>query len=78
MIYRESRAGNQRALESPVGVIQPAKRVHIVRLIMVKGRGLLYKERRVKSLEDATLLFKQFLDGADQEHFIVLCLDIKN
>ncbi|GAB6531113.1 hypothetical protein bcgnr5376_43420 [Bacillus cereus] len=45
---------------------------------MVKESSLLYKERRVKSPEDASLLFKQFLDGADREFFIVLCLDIKN
>ena len=43
-----------------------------------KESSLLYKERRVKSPEDASLLFKQFLDGADREYFIVLCLDIKN
>ncbi|MEB2584702.1 JAB domain-containing protein [Bacillus cereus] len=78
MIYRESRAGNQRVLESSVGMNQPAKRVDIIKLKMVKESSLLYKERRVKSPEDASLLFKQFLDGADREYFIVLCLDIKN
>lgn len=78
MIYREIRAGKQGVLESPVGMNQPAKRVDIVKLKMVKESSLLYKERRVKSPEDASLLFKQFLDGADREFFIVLCLDIKN
>ncbi|HGO9425627.1 TPA: RadC family protein [Bacillus cereus] len=78
MIYRESRTGKQGVLESPVGINQPAKRVEIVKLKMVKESSLLYKERRVKSPEDASLLFKQFLDGADREYFIVLCLDIKN
>ncbi|WP_242272091.1 RadC family protein [Bacillus cereus group sp. BfR-BA-01310] len=78
MIYREIRAGNQGVLESPVGMNQPAKRVDIVKLKMVKESSLLYKERKVKSPEDASLLFKQFLDGADREYFIVLCLDIKN
>lgn len=57
---------------------QPAKRIDIVKLKMVKESSLLYKERRVKSPEDTSLLFKQFLDGADREYFIVLCLDIKN
>ncbi|OFD82693.1 JAB domain-containing protein [Bacillus mycoides] len=78
MIYRESRTGKQGVLESPVGINQPAKRVEIVKLKMVKESSLLYKERRVKSPEDASLLFKQFLDEADREYFIVLCLDIKN
>lgn len=78
MIYREIRTGNQGVLESPVGMNQPAKRVDIVKLKMVKESSLLYKERRVKSPEDASLLFKQFLDGADREFFIVLCLDMKN
>lgn len=78
MICREIRAGKKGGLESPVGMNQPAKRVDVVKLKMVKESSLLYKERRVKSPEDASLLFKQFLDGADREYFIVLCLDIKN
>ncbi|MDW3038316.1 MULTISPECIES: RadC family protein [Bacillus cereus group] len=78
MIYREIRSGKQGVLESSVCMNQPAKRVDIVKLKMVKESSLLYKERRVKSPEDASLLFKQFLDGADREYFIVLCLDIKN
>lgn len=78
MIYRESRAGKQGLSESLVGMNQPAKRVDIVKLKMVKESNLLYKERRIKSPEDASLLFKQFLDGADREDFILLCLDIKN
>ncbi|MED0998344.1 JAB domain-containing protein [Bacillus mobilis] len=78
MIYREIRAGKQERLELSVGMNQPAKRVDIVKLKMVKKSSLLYKERRVKSPEDASVLFKQFLDGADREYFIVLCLDIKN
>ncbi|MCU5002907.1 DNA repair protein RadC [Bacillus tropicus] len=78
MIYCEIRSGKQGVLESSVGMNQPAKRVDIVKLKMVKESSLLYKERRVKSPEDASLLFKQFLAGADREYFIVLCLDIKN
>lgn len=78
VIYRESRAGKQGGLELSVGMNQPAKRVDIVKLKMIKESSLLYKERRIKSPEDASLLFKQFLDGADREYFIVLCLDIKN
>lgn len=57
---------------------QPAKRFDIVNLKMIKEGSLLYKERRIKSPEDASLLFKRFLDGADRKYLIVLCLDIKN
>ncbi|MEK4863932.1 MULTISPECIES: RadC family protein [Bacillus] len=65
-------------LELPVMVKRPAKRVSIVRLKMVKEGSLLYKERRIKSPEDANVLLKQFLGEADREYFIVLCLDTKN
>ncbi|HFR4142336.1 TPA: RadC family protein [Bacillus cereus] len=78
MIYRKIRSGKREVLESYAGINQSAKRVDIVKLKMVKESSLLYKERRVKSPEDASLLFRQFLDGADREYFIVLCLDIKN
>lgn len=65
-------------LETPVGINQPAKRVNIVRLKMVKEGSILYKERRIKSPEDASVLLKQFLGEVDREYFIVLCLDTKN
>ncbi|WP_336990908.1 RadC family protein [Bacillus toyonensis] len=65
-------------LETTVGINQPAKRVNIVRLKMVKEGSLLYKERRIKSPEDASVLLKQFLGEVDREYFIVLCLDTKN
>lgn len=72
MIYREIRAGKQGVLEPSVGTNQPAKRVDIVKLKMVKESSLLYKERRIKSPEDASLLFKQFLDGADRVFYCTL------
>ncbi|MFP3122605.1 DNA repair protein RadC [Ectobacillus funiculus] len=65
-------------LEQPVITKQPAKRVNIVRLKMVREGSLLYKERRIKSPEDANVLLKQFLGEVDREYFIVLCLDTKN
>ncbi|SDZ00175.1 DNA repair protein RadC [Bacillus sp. 166amftsu] len=65
-------------LESPALLKQPAKRVNIVHLKMVKEGSLLYKERRIKSPEDASVLLKQFLGEVDREYFIVLCLDTKN
>lgn len=78
MMYRESKTGKQGVLESSIVMNQPAKRVDIVKLKMVRESSLLYKERRIKSPEGASLLFKQFLEEADREYFIVLCLDIKN
>lgn len=65
-------------LEQPVITKQPAKRVNIVRLKMVKEGSFLYKERRIKSPEAASTLLKQFLGEVDREYFIVLCLDTKN
>ncbi|EJS02229.1 JAB domain-containing protein [Bacillus cereus] len=73
------RTGKQlELLETPVGINQPAKRVNIVRLKMVKEGSILYKERRIKSPEDASVLLKQFLGEVDREYFIVLCLNTKN
>lgn len=56
----------------------PAKRVNIVSLKMVKERSLLYKNRTIRSPEDAYNLFKQFLGELDREYFVVICLDVKN
>jgi DNA repair protein RadC len=55
-----------------------AKRVGIVTLKMVKESSILYKERSVKSPEDAYRLFKPFLEEADREMFLVACLNTKN
>ncbi len=57
---------------------QPAKRVDIVSLRMVKETSLLYKNRSIKSPEDGFHLFKQFLGELDREYFVVMCLDVKN
>jgi DNA repair protein RadC len=57
---------------------QPAKRVNIVSLKLVRESSLLYKDRCVRSPEDGYNLLKQFLGEADREHFIVVCLDTKN
>jgi len=58
--------------------MQPAKRVNIVSLKLVKESSLLYKERSVRSPEDGYKLLKQFLEDADREHFIVVSLNTKN
>lgn len=56
----------------------PAKRVDIVSLRMVKESSLLYKDRSIRSPQDGYNLFKQFLGELDREHFVVMCLDVKN
>lgn len=58
--------------------MQPAKRINIVSIRLVKESSLLYKERSVRSPEDGYKLLKQFLEDADREHFIVVSLDTKN
>ncbi|KDE45991.1 DNA repair protein RadC [Geobacillus sp. CAMR12739] len=58
--------------------MQPAKRVNIVSLKLVRESSVLYKERHVKSPEDAYKLLKPFLADADQEVVVVVCLDTKN
>lgn len=57
---------------------QPAKRVDIVSLRLVKESSLLYKDRSIKSPQDGYNLFKQFLGELDREYFVVMCLDVKN
>ncbi|KSU87140.1 DNA repair protein RadC [Priestia veravalensis] len=57
---------------------QPAKRVNIVSLKLVKENSFLYPDRNVRSPEDAYKLLKQFLVEVDREYFIVVCLDTKN
>jgi DNA repair protein RadC len=67
-------------LEGGVGIMkkQPAKRVNIVSLKLVKESSLLYKDRCVRSPEDGYQLLKQFLGEVDREYFVVVCLDTKN
>lgn len=57
---------------------QPAKRVNIISLRLVKESSLLYKERSIRSPEDGYKLLKQFLGNVDREHFVVVGLDTKN
>lgn len=47
---------------------QPAKRVNIVSLKLVKESSLLYKERLVRSPEDGYQLMKLFLADKDREY----------
>ncbi|EPZ37194.1 hypothetical protein JV16_02960 [Anoxybacillus ayderensis] len=54
--------------------MQPAKRVNIVSLKLIREGSVLYRERRVQSPEDGY----QLLKCADREVFVVVCLDTKN
>jgi DNA repair protein RadC len=65
-------------LEREVFTKQPAKRVNIVSLKLIRESSVLYKERQIKSPEDAYKLLKPFLVEADREKFVVVCLDTKN
>lgn len=58
--------------------MQPAKRVNIVSVKLIKESSLLYKQRRVRSPQDSYELFKEYLGEVDREHFVVACLDTKN
>ncbi|MBG9545519.1 DNA repair protein RadC [Cytobacillus firmus] len=57
---------------------QPAKRINIVSLKLVRESSILYKKRRISSPEDAYKLLKEFLVESDRERFVVVCLDTKN
>jgi DNA repair protein RadC len=57
---------------------QPAKRVNVVSLKLVRERSFLYPERTVRSPEDAYKLFKEILEDADRELFVVISLSTKN
>lgn len=58
--------------------IMKAKRVNIVTLKMVKESLMHYAARRIKSPEDAAGLLRDFLENADRENFVVICLNTKN
>jgi len=65
-------------LEREMPVKQPAKRINIVSLKLVRESSVLYRERQIKSPEDAYKLLKPFLVESDRELFVVVCLDTKN
>lgn len=56
----------------------PTKRVDIVSVKLVREKSIKYKERRVRSPQDAYSIIHDFLGDVDREHFVVLCLDTKN
>lgn len=54
------------------------KRVQVVSIQMVKEKSLLYETNKITTPSDAYEIAKKFLEGADREHFAVMCLDTKN
>jgi len=57
---------------------EPAKRVSIVNMKLVREKTMMYKNRRIRSPHDAYLLMKEFLGDMNREHFVVLCMYTKN
>ena len=77
--YKEMNTKQLELLEGGIEMKnQPAKRINIVSLKLVKESSLLYKERNIRSPQDAYKLMKHFLGDLDREAFIVISLDVKN
>lgn len=57
---------------------EPAKRVNIVSIKMVREESVLYNVRKIGSPADAAELGRRFLEECDREQLIVCCLDTKN
>lgn len=57
---------------------QPTKRVDIVSIKLVKEGSVRYKGRTIHQPDDGYTLMKEFLDGLDREHFLVVSLNTKN
>lgn len=55
-----------------------SKRINVVQVKLVRERSIMYKERQICSSQDAYELIFDFLGDVDREHFVVLCLDVKN
>ncbi|MEK4093757.1 hypothetical protein [Viridibacillus sp. FSL H8-0110] len=48
-----------------------ARQVDIVSMQLIKGELLLYSNFKVKSLQDGSKLFREFLGEEGREHFLV-------
>ena len=57
---------------------EPAKRINIVSIKMVRESSILYDIRRIQAPKDAVELGKRFLEESDREQLLVCCLDAKN
>ena len=57
---------------------EPAKRINVVSIKMVRESSILYDIRRIQAPKDAVELGKRFLEESDREQLLVCCLDAKN
>lgn len=57
---------------------EPAKRINVVSIKMVRESSILYDIRRIQEPKDAVELGKRFLEESDREQLLVCCLDAKN
>lgn len=57
---------------------EPAKRINVVSIKMVRESSILYGIRRIQEPKDAVELGKRFLEELDREQLLVCCLDAKN
>jgi len=55
-----------------------AKKVNIVSVKLVKESSVFYKERRISSPCDAAELLRKYLEDADREIFMIMCLNTRN
>ncbi|AMO35091.1 DNA repair protein RadC [Lysinibacillus sphaericus] len=56
----------------------PAKRINIVQIKLIREKSILYKDRQIRSPQNACEIIQNFSGDNDREHFVVLCLDTKN
>lgn len=59
-------------------LIMKAKRVDLVSVKLVKESSLFYAKRRISSPDDALTLLREFMEDADREQFLIMCLNTKN
>jgi DNA repair protein RadC len=57
---------------------EPAKRINVVSIKMVKESSILYDIRKIQAPKDALELGKRFLEESDREQLLVCCLDAKS
>lgn len=55
-----------------------SKRVQVVSIKMVKEGSVLYPNRKIAAPSDTADLVREFLETADREMLLVVCLDTKN
>lgn len=54
------------------------KRVNVVSIQLVKEKSVSYETKKINSPMDAVNILERFMENADRESFMILCLDTKN